>query len=357
MSATRNAAQERALAQQCDARGDHDGAVNALARAVRLGDIEAMTQLGKRLLVGTDAPFLPKDGMRFLADAFKGGGAEAPARLAVLAAAGVYLQQNLTEALRLVAASAQRGWRAAQLQLLALTPDRELAAALHSSADVDWQAVADTVDLGFWRTAPPRRVLHDSPEICAFAELIPESVCDWLIAGSTGRLGRALVYDPLSGADYASEVRTNSWAQFDLMGCEFVHVLVQLRMEAACRIALHQMEATAILHYCVGEQISDHYDFVDPNLPNYEQELEKNGQRIMTFLVYLNDNYEGGETVFPKLGIAHAGARGEGLYFVNALADGAPDKRALHAGKPPTRGEKWVISQFIRNRRLVGFDA
>jgi hypothetical protein len=162
------------------------------------------------------------------------------------------------------------------------------------------------------------------------------------------------VYDAVRGQDYASNVRTNSWAQFDLMECELVHVLVQLKMAAACGLPLWNMEATSILHYAVGQEIANHFDFVDPGLPNYEQELAKNGQRVLTFLVYLNDDYDGGETDFPELGVTHKARRGEGLFFSNALADGQPDKRALHAGRPPRGGEKWIVSQFIRNRRVLG---
>jgi len=351
--------QELALAEECDARGDHDAAVNALSRATRRGNIEATTRLGKRLLVGIHGPFLPREGLRFLIDAANAGGAEAPSRLAVLSAAGVYVPQNVEQALKLLVASAQRGWPPAQAQLLALAPERIRAAAVaNSSADHStWDSIARTIDLEFWRSAPAPRTLNDAPRICSFPNLIPPAVCDWLVASSSGRLNRALVYDPVSGNDYASEVRTNSWAQFDLMGCELTHLLLQLRMQAACGLPLHQMEATAILHYAVGEQISNHYDFVDPNTPDYEQEIAKNGQRVLTFLVYLNDDYEGGETEFPKLGIRHSGRLGEGLYFVNALDNGAPDTRALHAGRAPTRGEKWVISQFIRNRRVFGADA
>ena len=349
MSHSRSAAEELALADQCDARGDHDGAINALARATRLGDIEAATRLGKRLLVGLNAPFLPKEGIGFLVDAASQGGAEAPARLAVLAAAGIYLPQSLTEALKLLVAAAQRGWGPAQDQLRALAPDRDPAAG--------WRALADSIDLAFWRDAPAKQSLSRSPEICAFRGLIPEPVCDWLIERSSGRLNRALVYDAASGKDYASEIRTNSWAQFDLMASELIHLLVQLRMEAACGLPLHCMEATAILHYSVGEQISSHYDFVDPQLTDYELELAKNGQRVLTFLIYLNDDYEGGETEFPRLGLTHKGTKGEGLYLVNAHENGEPDTRTLHAGRPPTRGEKWVVSQFVRNRRVVGFVA
>jgi hypothetical protein len=110
------------------------------------------------------------------------------------------------------------------------------------------------------------------------------------------------------------------------------------------------MEAPTVLHYAVGETIGNHYDFVDPAHPNYAEEIRRFGNRRITFLIYLNEGYESGETVFPKLELSHTGRRGEGLFFVNTLEDGHANLRMLHNGRPPTRGEKWVFSQFIRNR-------
>lgn len=89
--------------------------------------------------------------------------------------------------------------------------------------------------------------------------------------------------------------------------------------------------------------------FVDPDVPNYESEVRQKGQRIVTFLLYLNDDYEDGETRFCEFGISHKGCRGEGLFFVNSHPDGTAHTSTLHAGRPPRNGEKWVVSQFIRN--------
>jgi prolyl 4-hydroxylase len=357
MTAPRSARDELLIAEQCDARGDHDSAINALARATRMGDVEATTRLGKRLIVGVDAPLLPQQGAGFLLEAFDRGGAESGAKLAVLAAAGVYMDRNVAESMRLLTTSATRGWAPAQEQLMALSPDRDLAAEAAAAAvaprDV-WQRLADSIDITAWTTAPAGRTLSESPEIRSFAGFLPDPVCAWLIQRSAGRLRRALVYDAAAGADHASETRTNSWAQFDLMGSELIHLLVQLRMQAGCGIPLHNMEANAILHYAPGEEITNHFDFVDPRTPNYEQEIARNGQRVLTFLVYLNDDYEGGETEFPELGIVHRGQRGEGLYFVNALENNEPDLRTVHAGRPPQRGEKWIVSQFVRSRQVLG---
>ncbi|RPI63966.1 MAG: hypothetical protein EHM50_01445 [Lysobacterales bacterium] len=56
-----------AHAEQCDAAGKHVEAVNYLAAGARGKDVEALTRLGKRLLVGDRAPLLTNDGARLLA--------------------------------------------------------------------------------------------------------------------------------------------------------------------------------------------------------------------------------------------------------------------------------------------------
>jgi hypothetical protein len=50
------------------------------------------------------------------------------------------------------------------------------------------------------------------------------------------------------------------------------------------------------------------------------------------------------------LGFGYKGETGSGLMFTNLDSAGRPDRRMLHAGQPPTAGEKWVLSQWIRDR-------
>jgi prolyl 4-hydroxylase len=89
-------------------------------------------------------------------------------------------------------------------------------------------------------------------------------------------------------------------------------------------------------------------------MANYAEEIAERGQRIATFLVYLNDDYEGGETDFPDLGLRYHGAKRGGILFTNALPNGDADLRMVHAGRPPRDREKWLMSQFIRNRAVLG---
>ena len=124
-------------------------------------------------------------------------------------------------------------------------------------------------------------------------------------------------------------------------------------MSAASGIPLHHMEGATVLHYSPGEEITNHYDFVNPKIPNYEQEIRERGQRIATFLVYLNDDYEDGETDFPQLNLRYHGGKRAAMLFSNALPNGDPDLRMVHAGLPPRDQEKWLMTQFIRNRPVL----
>lgn len=342
---------ELSLALQHDTAGRHDEAINALARGTRSGDLGCTTQLGIRLLVGDRAPLLAAEGVRFLQDAARQGGGEAAARIAALTALGLYCRQSWEDALRWLVASAERGWTSAQLQLLALTDSDP--ATRGQIQPGHWAQVAGGIDFARWQSPAQTRDLSADPLVRALDSFISPAVCDWMIDRSRGVLTRALVYDAVNRRDVVGETRTNSVANFNLAQIELLDVLLQARMSGACGVPMAHMEAPAVLHYEPGEEAVEHYDFVNPKTPDYAQEIARNGQRVVTFLIYLNEDYEGGETSFPDLGFSHKGRRGAGLFFVNASSDLQPDLRMLHAGRPPTQGVKWIISQFIRSRATL----
>jgi hypothetical protein len=338
------------LAAEHDLAGRHDDAINALARATQNGDLDAMTELGKRLVVGDKGPFLPQDGAGLLRDAARAGHAEAAVRLATLTALGAHVPQSWNDAVGLLAYAAERGSESARGQLQALAGR----AADGGAGDLAWRQLAQSIDLKFWLSAPAGQTLCANPVVRVYRGFVPAPACAWLIEQARPNLKRALIYDPVGGKDIADHMRTNSAAGFDLMHADLVQVAVQWRMSAAVGIPVQHMEGPTVLHYAVGEQITNHYDFVNPRIPNYDAEIAKRGQRVITFLVYLNDDYEGGETDFPELKLRYHGASGHGLFFTNALPNGEPDLRMVHAGLPPKDKEKWLMSQFIRNRVVLG---
>ena len=81
-------------------------------------------------------------------------------------------------------------------------------------------------------------------------------------------------------------------------------------------------------------------------------EFEKNGgQRKVTMLIYLTDDFEGGATRFPKLNKDYKPPKYSGLLFYPLEKNG--DKGhplALHAGLPVTSGKKYIANVWLRER-------
>ena len=94
-------------------------------------------------------------------------------------------------------------------------------------------------------------------------------------------------------------------------------------------------------------------EFVKQELPFGRFGRPEEGANVVTFLVYLDEGYEGGETAFPALGLKVKGRAGDGLLFRNASPEGAPDQRSIHAGLPVTCGVKHVASRWIRAQPLI----
>ena len=283
-----------------------------------------------------------------LETAARDGEADACARLAALAAAGVGMARDLERALDLLAEAARLGSREAQAQFEAL------AAGWHDAPTQaePWREPRASPRLEAWLAPCAKVVVSASPRVVAIEAFLPRAVCQRLIALATGRLTRARVYGPQGEARLATG-RSNAAFEFAFVDCDVVTHLVRARIAATLGVPVGALEPSQILHYDVGEAFALHHDYLDPALAAGAAEIAAHGQRMATFLAYLNADYEAGETAFPRLELRHRGRPGGALYFANLDPAGAGDPRTLHAGLAPTQGEKWVFSQWIRNRARV----
>ena len=327
--------------------GRHGEAAPVLGRAAEAGHVGAMSLLGGQLLSGRGAAPDPVRGVRLIMAAAEAGGGYACALAGMLLASGIG-GTDWPRALDWLQRSAELDFAPAQAQL------RLLAGAEGQARHTDWGALRHAVSLDAWRRSPEPQVLSASPSIRTFAGVLPPAVCDWVIARGRERLAPAQVYDPSSGGPMQDGARRNSAAEFALADMDLVLLAVRERLSAASGLPVTGMQGPQVLHYAVGERFTPHYDFLDPELEGPARDLAVRGQRAATCLVYLNDDLDGGETDFPELGLRHRGARGDGLVFMNVDGEGRPDRRTLHAGLAPTRGEKWVLSQWVRDRPPPG---
>ena len=311
-----------------------DAEFQALVRARHAGDPAAMTALGARLVVGREAPLAPVDGAALIAEAAEQGDAAAWVHLSVLAAAGLGRAQSWRHAIEALQRAGTLGDAGASRQL-----DLLHGMALHNAEDAQR-----------WIAGATREVLRETPRFVTCAGLLPPALCSHLIERARPRLVQAKVFDVQRGVLKVDPMRTNKTAVFSVIETDFVTQLVRARIACAARVQPETLEPAEMLHYEVGECYRPHVDFFHPQLPNFTEQMRVKGQRIRTCLVYLNDDFEGGETDFPKLKIKYRGRAGDALIFDNVKPNGTGDMQTLHTGTPPTRGEKWLFSQWIRSK-------
>ena len=65
------------------------------------------------------------------------------------------------------------------------------------------------------------------------------------------------------------------------------------------------------------------------------------GDRIATWMFYLNAVAAGGSTVFPRLGAGTRPVAGSAVFWYNIFADGQADQLTLHGACPTLFGTKW----------------
>lgn len=229
-------------------------------------------------------------------------------------------------------------WAAARSALDALAPRLAPAAAQVRLLDA-----MDLDDNGFPAAKPVRRTLSDMPAAFTSPGLLKPAECEWLIAAAKKRLVRSTVVDPATGRMVPHPVRTCDYAMFGVFDEDMVIGAINRRIASLTGTGPAQGEALQVLSYRVGGEYRPHFDALHPT----------DNQRILTALVYLNDDYEGGETQFNRTGLAFRGAAGDALVFRNVAPDGRPDPLSQHAGLPVTRGVKFLASRWIRERPVT----
>lgn len=291
--------------------------------------------------------------------AAQSGDPAAEAALAQWRIAGTIVRRDLAEARRLLASAGAKGdresallhsyflaagvggpddWPGALAGLARLAPGEPRAAAQ--------LRLIERMDLGpdgFPKRPPPVRPLSTSPRAAACERFLTAGECAYLRQAGEPALQPSAVVDPKTGAMVPHPVRSSDAATFGVFAEDLVINALNRRIASVSGTKLEQGEPLQLLRYRSGGEYKPHMDAL-PAEPN---------QRILTALVYLSDDYEGGETHFPRTGLSYRGAAGDALVFRNVGADGRADPLTLHAGLPVTSGAKYLASRWIRAQRFT----
>ena len=101
--------------------------------------------------------------------------------------------------------------------------------------------------------------------------------------------------------------------------------------------------------YEIGEEFKAHTDFFEED--QMQEYGGDRGQRTYTFMVYLNDVEEGGETEFLNLNHTFKPKKGSAIAWNNLTKDGLVNKNTMHQAHPVIKGNKAVITKWFREKK------
>lgn len=181
------------------------------------------------------------------------------------------------------------------------------------------------------------RTVSKSPLVYSETAFLTDDECDYLARAAEPRLQPSVVIDRATGRSLPHPDRRSDGAFFGVGHEDLVVNAINRRIAAVTSTRTEQAEPLQILRYGAGGEFRPHFDFVK----------EGGNQRILTALVYLTDDYEGGETRFIQAGLDFRGRKGDLLILHNVTADGRPDPSSKHAGMPVRAGTKIIASRWI----------
>lgn len=194
-----------------------------------------------------------------------------------------------------------------------------------------------------------------SPRLVVLSGLLSIAECEALIDAARPLRSPSLVMDERNEGNIVHGTRTSSGTYFPL-GASTVADEIQRRITSLIGLPIDRAEPLQVLRYGPGEQYAPHVDFFDVDEASgvmTEQDattVSHFGQRVATVICYLSTVDSGGATVFPEIGLEVRPQPGRALYFTYLDANGVVDHRSLHAGAPVDAGEKWILTQWYRQR-------
>ena len=110
------------------------------------------------------------------------------------------------------------------------------------------------------------------------------------------------------------------------------------------------LEGWQFIKYDVGGEYIPHFDF-DSNLDNRHNKIRlanAGGLRLKSIIIYLNEDFEGGETAFTKLNLKIKPETGKLLIWENVHPNRKLNTDTIHAGLPVIKGTKYVLITWLR---------
>lgn len=333
-----------------------DVAVDWFEKSAEQGHAEAQCQLAYSLEHGIGRSTAPAAATRWYARALAKDSPRALFEVGCRYRAGYTVAQDAVRALACFLRSSRgkylaAGW-AVESMRADLSPD-QIEASSRLAAD-PLELRDDAICAADPRPVPAPVVESWSPRVFRFPRLLEPGECGHLVQYALPYLQPSRVFQRGTGAQVASGGRRSASVSLTNPLRDLVIWNIEQRLARLSLLPPAHGEPFTILRYSPGDEYRHHYDFFDPDVRGHDRALERGGQRMATFMIYLKSVVDGGTTDFPDAGIEIAPVQGDGLLFFNTKPDGSLDRLTRHAGRIVDADEKWVATRWIREKALSG---
>ncbi len=126
------------------------------------------------------------------------------------------------------------------------------------------------------------------------------------------------------------------------------------RVSKMFNIPTENAEDLQVVRYLPGQYYNEHHDACCDDNDKCLEFVKKGGQRVLTVLIYLNDEFEEGNTYFKNLDLKIKPPVGDAIIFF-PLAKGTNKCHplALHSGMPVKKGAKWIANLWFRENKFI----
>lgn len=191
-----------------------------------------------------------------------------------------------------------------------------------------------------------KNIIKTDPEIFTIDNFITEDECNHFINIAKDTIQPASVCGDKQGIISKGRTGKNCWINKD---SDIITKNIADKISKLIETPIEQAESFQIIYYDINQEYKNHYDgWLFDDSEKSTRNL-KNGQRIKTVLVYLNDVIKGGGTKFTKLNIEIKAEKGKLLMFDNVYKNtNIRHELSEHAGLPVIEGEKWAFNLWFR---------
>lgn len=184
-----------------------------------------------------------------------------------------------------------------------------------------------------------KEILSAEPAIFFYRNYLNNDLCEKFVEEFSANTRKSEVTDGKTKS--LTKLRTSSTVYIE--NREQIGKQLKIKLSKDLKWDLDAFEKIQFTSYEYGEEYSPHYDAFE-----HEIVCDEIRQRLYTAIIYLNDNFMGGHTNFPKLDIDVKPEKGAMLLFSNCIdSTNFLNPFMLHGSTPIESGKKNILTTWL----------